>query len=54
MSYAITGNADYTPASDVITSSSGYYKNKTRVYGIRIYNRALTKDEIAANYAIDK
>ena len=54
VSYAITGNADYTPASDVITSSSGYYKNKTRVYGIRIYNRALTKDEIAANYAIDK
>ena len=54
VSYAITGSADYAPASDVITSSSGRYKNTTRVYGIRIYNRALTKEEIAANYAIDK
>ena len=54
VSYAITGNADYAPASDVITSSLGHYKNTTRVYGIRIYNRALTKEEIAANYAIDK
>ena len=52
--YAITGSADYAPASDVITSSLGQNKNKTRVYGIRIYNRALTEDEIAANYAIDK
>ena len=52
--YALTGSADYAPASDVITSSSGQNKNKTRVYGIRIYNRALTEDEIAANYAIDK
>jgi len=32
----------------------GYYRNIFSVANIRIYNRALTADEIARNYAIDK
>ena len=32
--------------------SSGYYKLKGKIYSIRVYNRALTQDEINHNYEI--
>ena len=34
--------------------SSGYYKLKGKIYSIRVYNRALTQDEINHNYEMDK
>ena len=34
--------------------SSGYYKLKGKIYSIRVYNRALTQDEINHNYQMDK
>ena len=34
-------------------NSNGYYSNQN-VYAMRVYNRALTEDEIRQNYEIDK
>ena len=52
-SYSYTGSGVYRPPFDYRLGNWSY-NGSGNIYNIRLYSRALTADEIAANYAVDK
>lgn len=52
--FATMGNNGVSCSTNSVSLRAGNYPFYGKIYCIRLYNRALTESEVAANYAIDK